>query len=176
MSKSIKSKMKRDRLTLVDLIDALSSFNFENIYIYDMCCRPNRIPGLVRSTSFVYRAEQDGLKLLRAPSNDMRDHGDLFFKLDEKDQQNKLYWCDKPIHDTDPRLATIFCPNCGHYLCDSCNILQHKGANPLCLGLSVIMYLGSKKRNHKSKPNTKSKKNKKIKRKGSLNKNRKNKK
>ena len=196
MSAKIKSVMKGYQLTLVDLINALRSFNFENIYIYDTWCRINSKQGLVRRTSFVHRAEQDGLRLLlRAPSNDMRNHGDLFFEsdeLDEKDKKKEVHLCEGNynLHDADPRLATTYCGNCADYLCDLCNSLRHEGPNPPCLGLSIIEYLGSKrnlkpKNSCKSsymncviypKHNKKSKKNKNKKSKGSLRKNRENRK
>jgi hypothetical protein len=39
-------------------------------------------------------------------------------------------------HTTDPPLASIFCNNCGRYLCAACHSLVHEGPTPPCLGLS----------------------------------------
>jgi hypothetical protein len=42
-------------------------------------------------------------------------------------------------HAVDVPQASIFCGNCGRYLCMACHTLVHEGAEPLCLGLSCCV-------------------------------------
>jgi hypothetical protein len=42
-------------------------------------------------------------------------------------------------HAVDVSQASIFCGNCGRYLCTACHTLVHEGAEPQCLGLSCCV-------------------------------------
>ena len=55
--------------------------------------------------------------------------------LPDDDVLERPQLCERD-HASDPPLATIFCNNCGRYLCAVCHSLVHEGPTPPCLGLS----------------------------------------